>query len=546
MPILRSSETQEETEPKEKKGAEPLREARLADSDRGEIEADEVEDASGDQHPPVRAHNPVCSLALRELVLDAYPALQASVVLRRFFAHVVYATVLCPNTGWVPVPYGVLARIAGQSREAKNKSFSGKLFLEDARDRAFPGLQWANADKDRGLARRIRTLGLRTDVQAAIEREMACPLGEIETPVWFISGETRTPKKARGARTRTEKAIAYETSRHLQIDEEDGVLPYPADSYGVLQHMNRLSSRLFTSAVQAHISEALELATLIPDARKRSSALAVLNAVQDAPRPLYQLSDLRRSVRIFPASASLLTLPAPLRRVLTADWPEFDLRSSQLAIAARQWGDKEVCDMLSDGYDVWDDISKAFGLEVGSTEWEEVKPAFKQALYSALFGMSTRGVKGKLTRKLQGTNLSNLGPNAANRFVAFPVIESMLEHRDLVLAGIEENGGARDCYDRFIPVRDGSSRGPEVSPRSVLAQLAQAMELAIVYPALEVVRKQRDLHLTLWQHDGFSLAMSDPTKAERHARQVTAAVDAQAAQFGVPTCLVQKMAPAQT
>ena len=489
--------------------------------------------------PPIRTFDPVCSAKLREQVLKAYPALKSDIRMRRLLAHVVFATERCEETGGVPVPYEVLAAIAGRSKQGRGKNFSGREFLMSAKESAFPGLEWVNHDRDRGLARRITSLGLERHVQQAILYDLARDLVEMEAPVHFVSGKRRTSKTARATRRHVEEKVANGTPAFSSSsDGGHSQSVFPDQSIELMRHMNGLSPRLFTTAVAGGFEDARAVALSIECPRKRASALAVLRCVRDAPKPLYQMSNRECSVRIFPATASMLTLPTAVRRALTRDWHELDLQSSQFAIAASEWRVTEVLQMLNQGYDVWTDISETFSL--GASEWATVKPAFKRALYSGLFGMDQPALKAQLTRSLRGTPLEALGPGAAQMFTDHHVIAEMLEHRDQMLNGIEESGGAIDCFGREIEIREGSSKSDSVSARSVLAQLAQATELSLVYPALEVVRKQRDLHLVLWQHDGFSLAISDTSKAERYIRQVCAAVDAEAQRQGIPTRLVAK------
>jgi len=538
IPIPRSHEGRS-------KGAAPLEEVgnrdpgvRIGDLD--EFDADGA-DSSWDQEPPVSTPDPVCSRALRDRILGEYGALASDKALRRLFAAVVFGSYRCQETGWTLVPYAVLAGIAGKYKQAQSRNFSGKAFLEAAQDRAFPGLEWVNHDKSRGLCRRIRTLGLATSLQQAILRELERPITELDDPVWFVSGKPWRAKPARRKRQRSQKHALARAEYELVKEGQGAVLPFPAEAYDVLNHMNGLHQRMFTTSVRSGLDEALRLAASLPDLRKRASALAALRTIQAHPRPLYQLSARRRSVRVFPATVSLLTVPSDIRRALTRSWVEVDLRSSQLAIAAHQWGAPEVSAMLRDEhYDIWTDVAESFDLDTGSDAWGEVKPAFKEALYSALFGMQMRSVKGRLTRRLARSPLECLGSEAAMRFAALPVVEEMVEYRDVRLNAIQESGGGTDCFGRFIPTSGPDECEDPVSPRSVLAQLAQALELAIVYPAIQFAREKTDAHIVLWQHDGFSLALSDVTKRERHVRQVKAMIDAAAAKRGVPTeCVVK-------
>ena len=488
--------------------------------------------------PPLRFNDAVCSSELRELILSEYPVLGWDEPLRRFFAFVVYGGVRCNETGWVPVSYYTLGAISGQWKQAASGNFSGENFLLEAKERAFHGLELAPYNKDLGLARRIKTLGLSRDLQRIILDELATPLSELRDPVFFVSGKSATDKRKRVARTLAAQVARDKSAALEKQDSNADLLPFPSESYQVLDYMSGVSRRLFTTAVNRGIEGALNIAHAIPESPKRACALATLRAVQAEPMPIYQLSSKRRTVRVWSASASLLTLPRGVRRSLTdaAGWIELDLKSSQLAIAARQWGVEGVCDMLSDGYDIWEDVATLCGLSSESEDWAQAKSlAFKRALYSAVFGMARPALQGQLTRNLGRTVLERSAASMARRFLDLPVVASMFKQRERQLALIEDQGGATDCFGRFIRVCPGPD---EVSPRSVLAQLAQAQELAIVFPVIDIARSERDLHVVLWQHDGFSLAVSDAEKKDYYLRRVRTAIEAEAERCGVPTQLI--------
>jgi hypothetical protein len=81
--------------------------------------------------------------------------------------------------------------------------------------------------------------------------------------------------------------------------------------------------------------------------------------------------------------------------------------------------------------------------------------------------------------------------------------------------------------------------------KSVLAQLAQATEMALLLPAVELAEGTDEFQILLWQHDGFSVSFQNRSKRERWAGRITEAVNTEAGRLGIPTELEVDMEPAE-
>jgi hypothetical protein len=51
----------------------------------------------------------------------------------------------------------------------------------------------------------------------------------------------------------------------------------------------------------------------------------------------------------------------------------------------------------------------------------------------------------------------------------------------------------------------GPSQPPKPLTRDILAEVAQALEMKLIYPAFRLARETREFTIVLFQHDGFSL-----------------------------------------
>ena len=83
-------------------------------------------------------------------------------------------------------------------------------------------------------------------------------------------------------------------------------------------------------------------------------------------------------------------------------------------------------------------------------------------------------------------------------------MKSLLDARDVALETIAAEGGAMTCYNDWLPVTD------ERQPRDIMAEVAQACEMKLIYPAFELAQQTREFTITLYQYDGFSVHLRRP------------------------------------
>jgi len=55
------------------------------------------------------------------------------------------------------------------------------------------------------------------------------------------------------------------------------------------------------------------------------------------------------------------------------------------------------------------------------------------------------------------------------------------------------------CYNDWRPVNE------ERQPRDIMAEIAQAWEMKLIYPAFELAQQTREFTIALYQYDGFSV-----------------------------------------
>jgi len=251
----------------------------------------------------------------------------------------------------------------------------------------------------------------------------------------------------------------------------------------ILGYMNGLSTNIFSALVKKNIPYARQVAKQTGHANRE---LDILEFIQfELSQPLYR--GVKKSSRIFGVGKSIVSLERSVRKALTVGWYEADLKNAQLAIIAKTWGIKKLQRYLETGVSFWKYL-EVTGLE---------KDLLKTLTYSVCYG----AMKKRLYLEAQGA-----GKTVADvdNFLSLPLVRSIWRARRKQFRVIKENGGAIDYFGKFLSLKDRNKR-------SVLAQCAQAYELALLEPVFDWFERNKNKNygcvITLFQHDGFSFTV---------------------------------------
>jgi hypothetical protein len=244
--------------------------------------------------------------------------------------------------------------------------------------------------------------------------------------------------------------------------------------------------------------------------------------------PFYRFSE--NTVRLTTSRSGLQNLDSDVRSELTQKWVKFDLSSAQLAIAAKDWQVESALKQLRSGESIWESLKDHTGVEI--------KAPLKKGSYATVYGGKRGTIKGRMayTAAKKGHPMD---VEAQERFLEHPVISELLEKREAKLEEIRVNGEAEDCYGNRIRTENIDDDTPE---RSVLSQLAQAREMQLLTPALELAEKvEEDYEKTPWEimlylYDGFCVKFNTPTE-EYHIPRIQEAVNQRCKNLGYPTRL---------
>lgn len=501
-----------------------------------------------------------CSRDTRDAILTAYPGAAGDPVLWRALVALLFSVARDEETGRRLIGTSALEWIAGEpiyySSTRAGAFRTGAEVIDKIRAELLPDLRIVEAVVEFGSkggnttanAKRARTIafdGIDPDVYRAVRDDLATPVADLEHRVRVLDGSVYNDAAVRAAREedrleaeRRRANAPSETAAYFLDRMNDGEAR-PRNGYTrLLAHMDRAK----VLATQLEVGPKPHETAAEHEARTREARagyLRLLRAIEDQPQPLYQPSRRGRTDRIFPLNPSVLSLPGPLRRVLTegAGWRELDLSSAHLAIAASLWGVGSVETFLGSGGDVWAEIAEHLALDdadIRNVGWSRLKEAMKAGTYSAVYGMTAPSIKGAFTKAMKACGVDVRGA----RFTECWVIRDLLRARDEQFEHITLEG----ALETPTGIRAALDASTGVDERSVLATAAQAYEAELMRPILAYEQEHiegsaghPDFRVMSWTHDGCSVKFWRRRKT--HVEEMQRRVRTVAEVYGIPTRL---------
>ena len=455
---------------------------------------------------------------LRRELLARFPGLAGNPGYRRLLAYLVSGGQRDDETGEPVIPAALLAEFEGRVAQHAARNHVAKDFLEGFRRDVLPEFEfsegWSYAEEK---ARVVTRLGVPEDVLALWHAAASDVLGGGVEVVELVSGRRRTRRvEAEDDRVELARAWAALASVSHVADETRAVIGYH----------NGLSRNSFSRVVRRHWDEAVGVARGLAEESRAVTELALAD-IGWFPKPL--LRPVENSARAYSLRPSLLTVKSSVRRVLTQDWVEYDLKGAQFAIVARLWRIPELQAFLASGASVWATLLGELGLPVS------VKRKVKDAVYSLVFGGGLRTERvaessgGKLRKGIAERLDEETGvPGVGERFLALPLIRAVYEAREreidhLVFEAFE----AWTVFGKRLPIPVGSYERRREAARKALAQQAQAVELLLLMPVYELASETDQFTVMLYQFDGVTVKYRDRrTCAYWHERITSAVADA--------------------
>lgn len=442
------------------------------------------------------------SRAFRRLLLEAFPGSEADPAFIRLVVLLIDALAVDgdDDRDEILIHGPRLAAVMESETEYRSGNLRGDestgRFLSRFRRSVVPDLRWNRAVHYENRARSIDRAHLQRlipeRVVSAWKDELATKPSELRERVYLSTG------------------TAYgDHTRYREGKRRDAILdPYEYEAPNrvarkVYRLMRLLPKQQFTRLVKDNrLGPAYKVAASLKSPA-REQAFATLRELETHRWQNYGFS--AHSPRVWGQGHSLAQVDTRVRRAVLHDSIELDLRSSQLAIAARDWELPLLTEFLANGRSIWNELMDYLGLPRGSA----LKKALKAGTYGLVYGAGPGRIRGDVEDEYQSRTGQPIPLEDAAAFLEHPLMREVMVSRDDQLARIRSEHGAENCFGQWIC--DGKSYGNDFS-RSVLAQCAQARELWLMEPLVdlgleEAASPTRRWYVTLWQHDGVSIRL---------------------------------------
>lgn len=422
------------------------------------------------------------SRTFRELAFSYFPALKGHSEYWRLFCYLLFGSRHDKDTKRLLLSAKILSVLEGRD---PNNSQAKKFLIRFQKEVLNPAggdIGWTLPNKEARKCRHLKSLNLGYEFEEILHLERLHHWDDGDR-VYLLGGTTYNRSSAR-------------RFRHEQR-EAAGRLPTFCEHAELIRtYMNTLKPNLFTTKVRENFGSALKATFNLPNNPVRDSQLRILRHINGQPQPFYFPSDKGNTVRLSTREA-IPNLQSDVRRALTKGWEEADLRSSQFAICASIWNVPELLDFLRTGKSLW---KRFFDyLRLAPEECAIAKDVIKTTIYSICFGMARHSLKWTIGDNLDAEGLDK---SIADKLLDEPIIKALLDARDVALERIAEEGGAMNCYNHWRPVTD------KRRPRKIMAEIAQAWEMKLIYPAFELAQQTSEFTITLYQYDGFSVSFA--------------------------------------
>lgn len=427
-----------------------------------------------------------------------------------------------------------IAKADNQVASFRARNHSGKTCLEDFQTHVmspetFTWSDWSYQQK----RARIAFVKFPPYIAELIEKEMINISTNFKDKVYMDTGK----KVSDNMRKVDREVIKQEAFTYFEF-----AIP---EAKPLLHYMNTVSIRPFIKVINANLDAALSKAIKIEEPIKKRTQLEILATLVEDIQPFYKPSEKQHTDRIFPCNYSIPMLRREVRKALTKGWYEFDLANSQLAIVAKLWDIPLVQEFLMSNTSIWPVLFKHYGynsaiLKVkNELKYNTMKDVFKTSLYSLVFGMKKSYLSKQITNDLKHLGIHKAG----SHFFNHPLIQAICEARDLK---VEEMNNLTEATTVFGKKRlIGGTKTIKGTPtkdrldsiNSILAHQAQALELYVLLPVVELASTTKDFYITLWQHDGFSLHFNDKSKVDKWITRILKVVQQKIDEQGIFTHL---------
>jgi hypothetical protein len=228
--------------------------------------------------------------------------------------------------------------------------------------------------------------------------------------------------------------------------------------------------------------------------------------------------------RLFSQNNGWSFLWRDLTAYIMQDYVTVDLKAAHLAIAARDWNIPTLLSIMKDHTkNVWDELKRETGIDD--------KNLVKGLTYAVVYG----GGEGELIRTIRKHNRDLDCSTLRKQFNQSSIVRSLKVGAQVAQIRVKERGGINDAFGAWHPLSE------DRDAKSLLALRSQSFEMAILLPALDVVRdRDSNVRIVLWMHDGCTIWGRVEKQLERDVKAIQEVVNEEAKKLGIPTRLEVK------
>jgi hypothetical protein len=442
---------------------------------------------------------------LRALLEATYPGLSRDRGHWMLIQHILFSTHIDNETGRIIVNSDMLREMYNASSHRKATI---KLLEQFEVDTGLC-LNISTYSFSQGWA---RTIDPNIDPEILKEADYCRECRLAERTVYLVSGEAVSVRKERERIQKAKKEMLEEAK------VEDGHPSKP-----VLDYLNNQPDRSLRSRVLDNLPNTRDFVNrTYKDLTRDYNRNLLMNIEEmDGGAHIYHLAE--RSPRVFPSGPSALSLSRDARKqaMKGPGVYDVDLKNAQLAIAAKKLDLPKLTAFLKTGASFWTEMLDHMSLE--STE--DNKQLIKNAVYATLYGMLVQNLFMKRF---------NWNSELYNAFISHPLIVEILEARDTYFEHIREQGGDYDAFGCWIANADAEG---QIDPKSVAAAVMQSYEMQILQQIVPIAKRDAQISVEAWQHDGCTLRFGNKTKEESQLNNIKKIVDDYAVGQGFQTWL---------
>jgi hypothetical protein len=363
-------------------------------------------------------------------------------------------------------------------------------------------------------------------MQTMLNKELQTPAKQKVDKVSFRTGESWSMRKDKASRKRLLdyiQSLAYD-QRHPALELIDYL------------HSDRVEHWLYKQ-INLKADALRRYNSLEPSEVTRLYCDRIIHAIESHGYVGYTTSD--HTARIFGMDLNILALPKPMRELYFEGCYSLDIKSSQAAITACDWGSTKMKVFLSNANNsLWKTLLDHCGLRMDS------KDSMKKAFYAMVFGTHRRALKSQLKR---------LGIPV--RLLEHELIVELLDNRDAAIAKIIASGGAYDSFGKWLsmedaPVNRSRFDGETLKDttinfrkgRAILAHRIQSIEMRIMLGGFTYIKNNPNLTMRAFLHDGMYVTVDKHKDcANRYIQELCDAIKTEAILAGVEIYLDQEL-----